>query len=166
MAYFIVKKVFLCPRYVQPIYTTERVCYNKTITSKELILMKKNAGISLTPEGRLLSLDFFRWFTMFLLIGEFTGLFTYLVDPSLKAGVINFIGTQLHHHPWNGMHFWDPVQPFFMFIVGGANRMSHERDCDCGPVGASKQFNTPALSACRRSFSGGTSFGVLCNLTT
>ncbi|MBD3265693.1 DUF5009 domain-containing protein, partial [bacterium] len=26
----------------------------------------------------------------------------------------------LEHHPWNGLRFWDLVQPFFMFIVGVA----------------------------------------------
>jgi predicted acyltransferase len=27
---------------------------------------------------------------------------------------------QFHHHPWNGLRFWDLVQPYFMFIVGVA----------------------------------------------
>jgi predicted acyltransferase len=27
---------------------------------------------------------------------------------------------QFHHHPWNGLRFWDLIQPFFMFIVGAA----------------------------------------------
>lgn len=94
--------------------------------------MEKNTGISLTPEGRLLSLDFFRGFTMFLLIGEFTGLFTHLVDPSLKGGVFYFIGTQLHHHSWNGLRFWDLVQPFFMFIVGVAMPFSFAKRTERG----------------------------------
>ena len=68
------------------------------------------------PEGRLLSLDFFRGFTMFLLIGEFTGLAQYLIDPSLPP-FVQFIGTQLHHAPWHGLRFWYLVQPSFMFIV-------------------------------------------------
>ena len=71
------------------------------------------------PQGRLLSLDFFRGFTMFLLIGEFTELFNYLIDPKLPS-FVRFIGEQLHHHPWHGLHFWDLVQPSFMFIVGVA----------------------------------------------
>lgn len=79
----------------------------------------KQKPVSL-PADRLLSLDFFRGFTMFLLIGEATGLYHYMVDPSLKGSVIWFIGNQLHHHPWNGLRFWDLVQPFFMFIVGVA----------------------------------------------
>jgi len=69
---------------------------------------------------RLLSLDAFRGFTMFLLIGEFTGLFSFLVDPTFNNSIISFIGEQFHHHSWNGLHFWDLVQPYFMFIVGVA----------------------------------------------
>lgn len=57
---------------------------------------------------------------MFLLIGEFTHMFTYMTDPQFEGGILHFIGTQLHHHPWNGLRFWDLVQPFFMFIVGVA----------------------------------------------
>ena len=94
--------------------------------------MNKNISASLTPEDRLLSLDFFRGFTMILLIGEFSGLFKYLVDPSLKGGIIYFIGTQFHHHPWNGMHFWDLVQPFFMFIVGVAMPFSFAKRTERG----------------------------------
>ena len=30
------------------------------------------------------------------------------------------LAEQLEHHPWNGLRFWDLIQPFFMFIVGVA----------------------------------------------
>lgn len=56
--------------------------------------------------GRVLSIDFFRGFTMFLLVAETTGLY----------GIMHW--TQMHHHPWHGLRFWDLIQPFFMFIVG------------------------------------------------
>lgn len=79
-----------------------------------------NSTTTLTPEGRLLSLDFFRGFTMFLLIGEFTGLFSNLTDPALEGTFIHSLGMQFHHAHWHGLHFWDLVQPFFMFIVGVA----------------------------------------------
>ena len=82
--------------------------------------MTKKETNNLIPEGRLLSLDFFRGFTMFLLIAEFTHLFTLLIDPKLKGTIIYTLGMQFHHHPWNGLRFWDLVQPFFMFIVGVA----------------------------------------------
>ncbi len=79
--------------------------------------------VSIAPPSvkeRLLSLDFFRGFTMFLLIGESTLLYEHLRDPRLAGTVLGFIGTQLDHHPWAGLRFWDLVQPFFMFIVGAA----------------------------------------------
>src|SRR5690606_40783866 len=66
--------------------------------------------------ARLVSLDVYRGLTMFLLIAEaalvyraFHGLF-----PESK------LVEQFFHHPWNGLRFWDLIQPFFMFIVGVA----------------------------------------------
>lgn len=80
-----------------------------------------------STEERLLSLDFFRGLTMFLLIVEFTHLFNHLVAPELEGTIIHFIGTQFHHHPWNGLRFWDLIQPFFMFIVGVAMPLSYAK---------------------------------------
>ena len=57
---------------------------------------------------------------MFLLIAEFTHLFSFLHDPSLDGSFIYVIAEQFHHHPWNGLRFWDLIQPYFMFIVGVA----------------------------------------------
>ena len=76
---------------------------------------------------RLLSLDFYRGLTMFLLIAEFSGLFSYLVAPKFEGTILYFIGTQLHHVSWQGMHFWDLIQPFFMFIVGVAMPLSFSK---------------------------------------
>lgn len=82
--------------------------------------MKKHSDYSLTSEGRLMSLDFFRGMTMFLLIAEGTQLYSLLIDPAFNGTIIQAIGQQFHHHPWNGLRFWDLIQPFFMFIVGVA----------------------------------------------
>ena len=68
--------------------------------------------------NRILSIDVFRGLTMFLLIGEFTGLYSLLSHETLDGSFLGAIGHQLHHHPWNGLRFWDLIQPFFMFIVG------------------------------------------------
>jgi len=68
---------------------------------------------------RLFSLDVFRGLTMFLLVAEAAGFhhsFTELTDGTALSGIAH----QLHHHPWNGLRFWDLIQPFFMFIVGVA----------------------------------------------
>lgn len=85
---------------------------------------------------RLLSVDFFRGITMFLLIGEFTHMFTYMTDPRFEGSLLYFIGTQLHHHPWHGLRFWDLVQPFFMFIVGVAIPLSSMKRAAAGQSNA------------------------------
>lgn len=72
---------------------------------------------SKTPD-RVLSIDVFRGLTMFLLIGEFTELYSHITHESLEGSIISAIGHQLDHHQWNGLRFWDLIQPFFMFIVG------------------------------------------------
>jgi len=73
---------------------------------------------TLPATGRITSVDFFRGFTMFLLAGEATELYSHLIHSD--NGFVHFIGTQFHHHEWHGLHFWDLIQPFFMFIVGVA----------------------------------------------
>jgi predicted acyltransferase len=67
---------------------------------------------------RVTSIDFFRGFTMFLLAGEATLLYEHF--NKIDNSVFQFLGTQLSHHEWHGLHFWDLIQPFFMFIVGVA----------------------------------------------
>ncbi len=68
---------------------------------------------------RLFSLDVFRGLTMFLLVAEAAGFhhsFTEMTESTMFSGLAH----QLQHHPWNGLRFWDLIQPFFMFIVGVA----------------------------------------------
>ncbi len=71
------------------------------------------------PQERFLSVDFFRGLTMFLLIGESTMLYSHLEEFG-GTGIVHFFATQLSHHEWNGLRFWDLIQPFFMTIVGVA----------------------------------------------
>lgn len=61
---------------------------------------------------------------MFLLIAEFANLFPLFLAPALEGTPLHFLGVQLHHCEWNGLHFWDLIQPFFMFIVGVAMPLS------------------------------------------
>jgi predicted acyltransferase len=86
---------------------------------------------AMKPEERFHSLDFFRGMTMFFLIAESTRIYEHLVDPA-AGPVIAAIGTQFHHHPWNGLRFWDLIQPFFMFIVGVAMPFSFGRRWEKG----------------------------------
>jgi predicted acyltransferase len=89
-------------------------------------------GSGVKPEERFMSLDFFRGLTMFFLVGEATEIYNHLVDPSLSSTLIGRIGLQFHHHPWNGLRFWDLIQPFFMFIVGVAMPFSFGRRWERG----------------------------------
>jgi len=80
--------------------------------------MTSNPNSSSSIPGRLVSLDAFRGLTMFLLVAEGAGLYHALLQPEFDF--IRPLVTQFHHHPWNGLRFWDLVQPYFMFIVGVA----------------------------------------------
>jgi predicted acyltransferase len=91
-----------------------------TSTIPGVATIDKNSGQRPAVGDRLASLDFFRGVTMFLLVGEATGLYELLREPALNGTLLGAIGWQLEHHTWNGLHFWDLIQPFFMFIVGVA----------------------------------------------
>ncbi len=67
--------------------------------------------------SRLASLDFMRGFIMVLLALESTGLYEHLSKASEGTIFYNFM-QQFFHHPWNGLHFWDLIQPGFMFMAG------------------------------------------------
>ncbi|NHF58932.1 DUF5009 domain-containing protein [Flavobacteriaceae bacterium TP-CH-4] len=56
---------------------------------------------------------------MFLLIAEAAGFHHSFVQLT-EGTPFNGLALQLEHHPWNGLRFWDLIQPFFMFIVGVA----------------------------------------------
>ena len=73
--------------------------------------------------GRLLSLDLLRGFIMVLLAIESTGLYDYLSGHTQGQPIHYFIA-QFTHHPWHGLHFWDLVQPAFMFMAGVAMAFS------------------------------------------
>ena len=68
---------------------------------------------------RLLSLDFMRGFIMVLLALESTGLIEHLFEAT-RGTAMNNIFLQGFHHPWNGLRFWDLIQPGFMYMAGVA----------------------------------------------
>ena len=72
---------------------------------------------------RMQSLDFFRGLIMFLLVIESTGLFKILYLNS-KDSFLEYFFVQFQHHQWNGLRFWDLIQPGFMFIAGTAMTFS------------------------------------------
>jgi predicted acyltransferase len=78
---------------------------------------------TLTASQRLLSLDFLRGLIMVLLTMGSTGLYDYLYENT-KGQPFNLFIEQFVHHPWNGLRFWDLVQPAFMFMAGTAMAFS------------------------------------------
>jgi predicted acyltransferase len=81
---------------------------------------------SIPDVKRLLSLDFMRGLIMVLLMFESAGLYENLHELSEESFLSNFF-IQFFHHPWNGLHFWDVIQPGFMFIAGTAMAFSLHR---------------------------------------
>ncbi len=72
------------------------------------------------PTQRLVSLDLFRGLTMFLLVAEAAHVYRALLDLFPEGSSLHPFFLQFTHHEWNGLRFWDLIQPFFMFIVGVA----------------------------------------------
>ena len=68
---------------------------------------------------------------MILLCAESCLLFVALKDfnPTAPAGRLV---DQFFHHPWHGLHFWDLVQPAFMFMAGAALYISYSRKLEKG----------------------------------
>src|SRR5262245_13359271 len=80
---------------------------------------------------RLLSLDFMRGFIMVLLALESAGLHEHLFEAT-KGNVLNSFFLQFFHHPWNGLRFWDLIQPGFMYMAGVSMAYSLHRQYSNG----------------------------------
>lgn len=86
----------------------------------------------LTPDQRLVSLDAYRGITMFLLVAESATLWHVLLEFFSEGSLGHQLVLQFHHHPWNGLRFWDLIQPYFMFIVGVAMPFSMTKRLEKG----------------------------------
>src|SRR5258705_1176968 len=84
-----------------------------------------------TTSERLLSLDFLRGLIMVLLMLESTHLYDQLFELTQGTSIQPFF-LQLFHHPWNGLRFWDLIQPGFMFMAGTAMAYSLHRQMKNG----------------------------------
>lgn len=96
-------------------------------------------------ESRLLSLDFMRGLIMVLLMLESTRLYDHLFELTEGSFLGGFF-LQFFHHPWNGLRFWDLIQPGFMFIAGTAMAYSLTRQQAQG-----KSWNDSFKKALKRS---------------
>jgi len=54
---------------------------------------------------------------MVLLALESTGLYEHFFDAT-QGNILNGFFLQFFHHPWNGLRFWDLIQPGFMYMAG------------------------------------------------
>src|SRR6187549_1244895 len=90
------------------------------------------AAVTFQSDKRLLSLDFMRGLIMVLLAMESTGLYEHLSDASGDNSFMHSFFQQFFHHPWNGLRFWDLIQPGFMFIAGTAMAYSLDKQIKNG----------------------------------
>ncbi len=84
-----------------------------------------------TLPTRLLSLDVTRGLIMLLLAAEACGLYEAL-HHAFPTGWASALIGQFFHHEWNGLYFWDLVQPSFMLIAGSSLYISWTRKRDHG----------------------------------
>jgi len=89
--------------------------------------------LTLEKNNRLLSLDFLRGFIMVLLALESTRLYDNLFGLT-EGGFAQHFFLQFFHHPWNGLRFWDLIQPGFMFIAGTAMAFSLHKQNETGAL--------------------------------
>jgi predicted acyltransferase len=75
-----------------------------------------------TTPGRLVSLDAFRGFIMLMLVSHGFGLYALVNHPQFS-----WLSNQFEHAKWEGLTFWDLIQPAFMFMVGVAMPFSLAR---------------------------------------
>ncbi|MEZ5394905.1 MAG: hypothetical protein R2724_19050 [Bryobacterales bacterium] len=89
-------------------------------TYKQIPVEPAARGKGALPD-RLVSLDAFRGFIMTALASHAFGLAILADHPSL-----GWLGRQFEHVEWEGMVFWDLIQPAFMFMVGLAMPFAFE----------------------------------------
>jgi predicted acyltransferase len=77
------------------------------------------------PKNRLLSLDIMRGLVMILLAGESCLVYVSLRDLQPNGTSAQLVDILFQHHPWNGLHLWDLIQPGFMLMAGSALYISY-----------------------------------------
>ena len=75
--------------------------------------------IPITNE-RLMSLDAFRGFIMFWIVGGEALVYALSKLDGVKSEILNILIIQLQHVSWEGFRFYDLIFPSFVFIVGAS----------------------------------------------
>ena len=96
--------------------------------------------------NRLASLDFYRGLVMVLLMLDSSGLYDHLNEYTREGSFLHSLAIQFTHYSWHGLHFWDLIQPAFMFIAGTAMAFSLTRQTARGI-----SWNQQATHALKRS---------------
>src|SRR5687768_4994585 len=76
---------------------------------------QKEAQATKTTGERYVSLDAYRGFIMLMLVSHAFGLNSLRDQPGW-----HWLAAQFEHVEWEGLVFWDLIQPAFMFMVGMA----------------------------------------------
>ncbi len=98
---------------------------NGGVLSGPMDLLNKTQAKEVIKKGaRLLSLDFYRGLVMVLLILESTGMYEHWGEIFGEGSFLSPLAEQFTHARWHGLHFWDLIQPAFMFIAGTAMAFS------------------------------------------
>ena len=83
--------------------------------------MSKSEGVP--PVKRLVSLDAFRGFTMFWIIG---GAAVLRALPDLSDDRVSvLLAYEMDHTPWQGLRYYDLIWPCFMLMVGASVAFSY-----------------------------------------
>ena len=79
-----------------------------------------SGGDDALPSERLICLDIFRGLVLFLLLlgAANWDWQQHFADSHPDSWFAQVVGFQLDHAPWQGVTFWDLIQPAFMFMVG------------------------------------------------
>src|SRR3954464_931400 len=85
------------------------------IASSAVLAAAPTGSQTATGSRRYLALDAYRGFIMLLLASEGFGFSMLKGDPTWGR-----VAGWFDHVPWEGLVFWDLIQPAFMFMVGVA----------------------------------------------
>src|ERR1044072_2398570 len=88
--------------------------------------MKRTIAPTATPAAsstRIISIDAFRGFVMFLMLAEAMRLWT-LHTAYPDSTVWSIVAFNTTHVPWRGCSLHDLIQPAFSFLVGAAPPLS------------------------------------------